>query len=86
VRWFDGYRGPIAFDAHDLTISASGDIAVAHWLSRAGGTLMNGREVGSWVRATSCCQRADRRWLISHEHVSLPVDVASGMAATDLAP
>jgi ketosteroid isomerase-like protein len=86
LTWFDGYQGPIAFDARDVTISTSGDIAVAHWLSRAGGTLRNGREVGSWVRATSCCQRAGGRWAITHEHISLPVDVQTGSAATDLVP
>jgi ketosteroid isomerase-like protein len=85
-RWFDGYQGPIAMEARDLEIRSSGDIAVAHWLSRAGGTLQNGRTVGVWVRATSCCQRVDHRWLITHEHASVPVDLASGSPATDLLP
>jgi ketosteroid isomerase-like protein len=84
--WFDGYEGPIGMEMRDLNISTSGDIAVAHWLSRSSGTLTNGREVGSWVRATSCCQRSNDRWLITHEHISLPVDVASGSAVTDLLP
>jgi ketosteroid isomerase-like protein len=84
--WFGGFQGPIGMEARELNISTSGDIAVAHWLSRASGTLTNGREVGSWVRATSCCQRSDHRWLITHEHISLPVDVASGSAVTDLLP
>ncbi len=26
------------------------------------------------------------RWLISHEHISLPVDIESGSAAKDLVP
>ena len=85
-QWFDGYQGPIGMEVRELTISTSGEIAVAHWLSRASGTLTNGRKVGSWVRATSCCQRSNHRWLITHEHISLPVDVASGRAATDLSP
>jgi ketosteroid isomerase-like protein len=84
--WFDGFRGPIDMDVRDLSISTSGDIAVAHWLSRARGTLTSGREVGSWVRASSCCQRSTHDWLITHEHISLPVDPASGRAAADLAP
>jgi ketosteroid isomerase-like protein len=86
AKWFGGYQGAIAMEARDLEIVTSGDIAVAHWLSRASGTLLNGREVGSWVRATSCCHRADHRWLITHEHVSLPVDLASGKPAADLLP
>jgi uncharacterized protein (TIGR02246 family) len=85
-EWFDGYQGPIDIEMRDLNITTSGEIAVAHWLSRASGTLTNGREVGSWVRATSCCRRSNNRWLITHEHISLPVDVANGRAAAELLP
>lgn len=85
-RWFDGFAGAISVEMRDFTILVSGDIAVAHWFSRVGGTLRNGREVGSWVRVTSCCQRSDRGWLVTHEHVSLPVETDSGKAAADLVP
>jgi ketosteroid isomerase-like protein len=85
-QWFAGYQGPIGMEMRDLNILTSGEIAVAHWLSRASGMLTNGREVGSWVRATSCCQRSNHRWLITHEHISLPVDFATGRAAADLLP
>jgi ketosteroid isomerase-like protein len=61
-------------------------MAVANWLSRVSGTLKNGREAGSWLRATSCCRRASGRWWIFHEHVSLPVDMKSGRAILDLVP
>ena len=67
-------------------ILAGGDIAVAHMLIRAGGTLKDGRDVGYWVRATVCCQRSDHGWLIAHEHISLPVDFPSGRAAMDAVP
>jgi ketosteroid isomerase-like protein len=86
LQWFDGYQGSIGMETRGLDIVVSGDVAVAHWLSRASGTLTSGVEVGSWVRVTSCCQRSHSGWLITHEHVSLPVDVASGSAAMDLAP
>jgi ketosteroid isomerase-like protein len=86
LHWFDGYRGSIDLEIRDVNIVASGDIAVAYRLSRARGTLKNGHEVGSWVRATSCCQRSNRGWLITHEHISLAVDVKSGRAAMDLVP
>ena len=86
LAWFDGFRGSIRQDIGELTIQASGDLAVAFMLIRAGGTLKNGREVGYWVRVTSCHQRSDRGWLVTHEHVSVPVDFESGSAATDLVP
>jgi ketosteroid isomerase-like protein len=86
LRWFDAWQSAIGQEIRDLTIVASADIAVAHLLIRASGTLKNGREVGYWVRATVCCQRANHRWVITHEHISLPVDVASGNAVMDLVP
>jgi SnoaL-like domain len=52
LRWSDGYK--IAVDIRGLSILASRDIAVAHMLIRASGTLKDGREVGYWVRATVC--------------------------------
>jgi ketosteroid isomerase-like protein len=86
LRWFEAWQSAIGVEIRDLHILASGDLAVAHLLHRTSGTLKNGREVGYWVRATVCCQQTDHRWRITHEHVSLPVDVASGSAAMDLVP
>jgi ketosteroid isomerase-like protein len=86
VNWFDGWKSAIRQDIHGLTILGSGDVAAAHMLIRAGGTRKDGQEVGFWVRASNCCRRSDRGWLITHEHISLPVDLRSGTAVTDLVP
>jgi ketosteroid isomerase-like protein len=86
TEWFAGFQGPIGMDVRDLNVTTADDLAVAHWLSRASGTLTSGRTVGSWVRATSCCQRSHDQWLITHEHISLPVDVTTGRPAADLVP
>lgn len=86
LRWFDGWESAIGVDSRDMTITAGAEIAVAHWFSRASGTLRGGRQVGSWVRVTSCCRRSGDGWLITHEHVSLPVDFVSGQGAMDLTP
>jgi uncharacterized protein (TIGR02246 family) len=86
-HWFGTYEGPIGQEVHDLTVLGDGDLAVASMLIRSGGTLATGQDVALWVRATSSCRRSDGRWAIAHEHVSLPVDLASGgRAVTDLAP
>ena len=86
LRWFDGWRSAIGQEVRELNISASGDVAAACMLIRASGTLKDGRDVGYWVRATVCCQRSNSRWLITHEHISLPVDFRSGSAVMDLVP
>jgi ketosteroid isomerase-like protein len=84
LQWFDGWKGPFTLEIRDVHIVARGDVAVAYRFSRACGTLMNGQEAGSWVRATTCCLRLEDRWLIAHEHVSWPVDPKSGRAAMNL--
>jgi ketosteroid isomerase-like protein len=85
-RWFDSWQSSIGVEIRDLNILSSGDVAAAYMLHRTSGTLKDGRDVGYWVRVTVCCQRSDRRWLITHEHVSLPLDLKSGTAVMDLEP
>jgi ketosteroid isomerase-like protein len=86
LDWFGRWESAIGQDISDVNVLGSGDVAVAHMLIWASGTLNGGREVGYWVRTTNGCQRSNGRWLIMHEHVSLPVDMASGRAAMDLVP
>lgn len=86
VRWFESWQSAIGAEIRDLLVSVSGDVAVAHMLHRTSGTLKNGRTVDYWVRATICCQRSNQQWLITHEHISLPVDPRTWSAAMDLVP
>jgi ketosteroid isomerase-like protein len=86
LRWFEGYASSIGQEVRDSSLLLGGDVAIAYMLIRTSGTLKTGREVGYWVRATLGCQRSDRGWVIAHEHISVPVDLASGKAETNLAP
>jgi ketosteroid isomerase-like protein len=86
LEWFGSFDGPIGQEITDLNVVENGDVAIAHMLIRASGTLRNGQEVGFWVRTSDGCRRSDDEWLITHEHVSLPVDPMSRAAAMDLVP
>jgi ketosteroid isomerase-like protein len=86
LRWFDSWTSAIGVEVRDLHVVASGEIAAAHMLHRTSGTLKDGRGVDYWVRATVGCQRSSQGWLITHEHVSLPVDMKSGTVVMDLVP
>ena len=86
LRWFDEYEGPICLETHDLQIVTSGDIAFAHLLHLDSGNRKYGNEAGIWLRATVCCQRSNNRWVITHEHISLPFDPQSGRVVLDLVP
>ena len=84
--WFDGYDGPIDYSAHDVQVSAQGDLGFCSFLYHVGGTLKTGDQVNMWVRATLCCRRIDGRWRIVHDHESVPFDPATGHALTSLEP
>ncbi|HEX6274888.1 MAG TPA: nuclear transport factor 2 family protein [Polyangiaceae bacterium] len=86
VDWFRRWKSPIGQELRDVTVLASGDMAAAHMLIRTSGTLNDGRTVGYWVRTSDFCLRSKGKWLITHEHVSFPVDVRNGNAVMDLAP
>jgi ketosteroid isomerase-like protein len=77
VRWFDGYDGPISLKTHDLTIATSGDVAFAHMLHLDTGERTNGLKSAIWARSTVCCRRISSKWLITHEHISLPINPAN---------
>ena len=86
VDWFGRWTSEIGQEVRDVHIEAGGDVAAAFMLIRAHGTLKTGQEVGYWVRVSNCCRRSDGRWLITHEHVSLPVDLKTRSAVMDLVP
>ncbi|WP_214317885.1 YybH family protein [Nonomuraea sediminis] len=74
VRWFDEYDGPIGLETHDLTIATNADAAFAHMLHLDSGTRKNGLQTAIWVRSTVCCRRSNGKWLITHEHISVPIN------------
>jgi ketosteroid isomerase-like protein len=50
------------------------------------GTTTSGQTVSMWVRWTACFRKLDGRWRITHEQVSVPIDMDSGRALLDLEP
>jgi uncharacterized protein (TIGR02246 family) len=88
-RWqelFESYQNPIDYEVRDLSITAGDDVAFSHSLNRVSGTLKNGQKSDRWLRWTACYRKANGRWLIVHEQVSVPVDVRNGRAILDLTP
>ena len=93
VRWFDEYEGPIGLETHQLHVAVGESVAVAHMLHLDVGTLQSGDDVRAeppdrslWLRSTVCCRRSGSGWLITHEHISLPVDLGTTKAVLDGRP
>lgn len=82
--WFDGYASDIGYDVHDVRIATSGDVGFAAFLYRVSGTLTGGAEVDMWVRATLGCHRREGRWVVTHDHESVPWDPESGQGVLTL--
>ncbi|NUT91314.1 MAG: SnoaL-like domain-containing protein [Saccharothrix sp.] len=75
------------YEVRDLTVVAGDEIAYGHFFGRLSGTLANGTATpGMWVRGTLCFRKIEGTWLITHDQVSVPLDIASGLGVTDLEP
>jgi uncharacterized protein (TIGR02246 family) len=85
-QWFSWYQGSIGYEIRDLVVTTGDTAAFCHYLYRVSGTMTNGREVDMWVRATVGFRRIDGKWMVTHEHTSVPFDVESGRASLDLRP
>ncbi|MBF6435066.1 YybH family protein [Nocardia cyriacigeorgica] len=86
VRAFQVFE-TIIYDIRDLTLTVGGDVAFGHAFARLRGTLADGTSTdGMWVRATFGMRKIDDTWLIAHDQVSVPLDIAGGRALTDLTP
>jgi uncharacterized protein (TIGR02246 family) len=85
-QWFPTFGGPVGYEIHNLDITVSGDLAFSRSLNHISGRRTN-EETDVWVRATVCYQRSGGKWLITHEHVSVPFYMdGSDKAALDLKP
>jgi uncharacterized protein (TIGR02246 family) len=85
-QFFALYEGPIHVEFPDVRIAVGGDVAFSHCVHRITGTLKTGQQSDRWLRWTACYRKTNDRWLIVHEHVSVPVDLESGKALMDLEP
>lgn len=75
------------YEVRDLTLHVDENVAFGHCFGRLHGTLANGTTTdGMWVRATFGFRRVDGHWLIVHDQVSVPFDIASGNGVADLTP
>lgn len=80
------YDGPIRVEYRDMRILSSGDVGFLHALERLTGKLKNGQQSDMWLRATSGVRKINGKWLIVHDHISVPTDFESGKAVLDLKP
>jgi len=80
-EFFAGFSGPIhMFELSDLSVTTEGKLGCGHSIQRVVATGKDGAMVDFTVRVTDCYRKIEGEWLITHEHVSVPVDLATGKA------
>jgi len=78
--FFAIFPGPNAGRISDLSVTTAGTLAYAHSIGTFVLTDKSGKQV-TWVfRLTDVFRKLNGKWLIVHEHVSWPVDPATGKA------
>jgi ketosteroid isomerase-like protein len=71
-RWFASVEGPLSFEFKDLRVAPGESTAFCHYLALVVGAKPDGRKTGYWVRGTTCFERRDGEWVVTHEHISMP--------------
>jgi ketosteroid isomerase-like protein len=85
-NFFAQFDGPIHVDLADTHIEAGPSAAFAYGLERLTGKLKDGTPVDMWLRYTEGLKDSNGQWRVVHEHISVPVDLTTGKARTDLKP
>ena len=86
-EWFPTFEGAIGLEVRDLQISIGNDTAFSHSLNHITGKRTTGEHTDVWVRSTIGFRKIEGKWLIIHEHVSVPLYMdGSNKAAVDLKP
>ncbi len=88
-NWIDAfamYQHPLGYEIHDLTITVGDNVAFGYSLNRISGTLKNGSRTDFWLRSTTCFRKIDGKWLITHDQISVPLDLESSRALLNLNP
>ena len=77
--FFAGFPGPVdKFEVQDLSIVTGDKLAYSHSIQPAIMTAKDGSKFNLTVRVTDCYRKINGKWLITQEHVSVPVDMSTG--------
>ena len=86
--WLATFEETMSLEVTDLEITAGGDVAFCTSLNCLTATPVGEPESFSlWHRVTLGLRKIDGRWLVAHEHESVPFDMdGSFRASIDLKP
>jgi ketosteroid isomerase-like protein len=78
-NFFAAFPGPVdRFEVQDLSIVTGDQVAYSHSIQPGVMTAKDGSKFNLTVRVTDCYRKINGKWLITQEHVSVPVDIDTG--------
>lgn len=77
---FRAYPGPVNNSIVELNITVVGSVAYTHCIDDGTFTAKDGSKVHLVFRVTDVLRKSKGKWLVVHEHLSFPVDLATGKA------
>ena len=78
MNFLASFKGRPKFDLTDLAVAVEGNLGFSHSIQRVRGTDTKGQPIDITVRVTDGYRKIGGDWVIVHEHVSVPVDLATG--------
>lgn len=85
-EFYEMFPGEVNIERRDQNIRADEKLGFSYALVAIGGTTKDGKKEHGWMRQTTTYEKPDGKWLITHEHWSLPVDMKTMQGLTDLKP
>lgn len=72
------YPKDVHAEVSDWKVESEGNLAYGHGFFHTIGPGKDGKPLDLTVRVTDVYKKVNGQWLVAHEHVSFPVDLASG--------
>jgi uncharacterized protein (TIGR02246 family) len=80
------FDGPFTVEFREMRVYAGADVGFVHTLERISGKMKDGKPLDMWIRATSGLRKINGKWLIVHDHISVPANFDTGKAEMGLKP
>ena len=64
----------------DIKLYTSEDLAILHCYSKVENTALQAQLQMPWCRTTLCLQKKNGQWRVVHQHISMPINMATGKA------
>ncbi|MGA6973552.1 MAG: nuclear transport factor 2 family protein [Candidatus Binatus sp.] len=78
------FQGPLKAEMSDLSVTANGKLG--HNIQHYSGTGKNGKPIDVTLRVSDGYKKINGKWFIVQEHLSYPVDPATGKADMNSKP